>query len=249
MGREAWAECACMLGASCVLMWVPALLRWEEAKLHIHRLFFVIIWAIERSKSVHAGRNRDKPLALTSFYKQLWWAQHKQTDDSYLWSNREVGWRCMNNSVVEKMFPVTEWILPVTVFSQQKHRRHASPRYNEPFDTVFILNTAQPHSKKSRICRIRESTERKNSAFLLIWYYVFFLSIYGFFFFLPGGLLAAQCQETSSAKEVTHMADITDQLIISHKNRCHACMVIQTETRYSREHTHTNQNYEEPMPM
>lgn len=59
---------ACTLCSSCVLMWVPALLRWEEATLHVHRLFFVIAWAVQRSKSVHAGRKRDKPIALTSFY-------------------------------------------------------------------------------------------------------------------------------------------------------------------------------------
>lgn len=109
MDWAAWAESACTLGTSCVLMWVPALLRWEEARLCIHRLFFVITWAIQRSKCVHAGRKRDEPLALTSFYKQLWWAQHKQTDDSYLRSNREVGWRCMNNWAVEKMFQCYEF--------------------------------------------------------------------------------------------------------------------------------------------
>lgn len=105
MDWAAWVECACTLGASCVLMRVPALLRWEEAKLHVHRLFFVIARATQRSKRVHGGKKkRGLPLALMSFYKQLWWAQHKQTDDSYLRYNREVGWRCMNNWVVEKMF-------------------------------------------------------------------------------------------------------------------------------------------------
>lgn len=152
MDREAWAECACMLGASCVLMWVPALLRWEEAKLHIHRLFFVIVWAIERSKSVHAGRKRDKPLALTSFYKQLWWAQHKQTDDSYLWSNREVGWRCMNNWVVEKMFQCYE-------FCQWPFSHSRSTAGMQALATASLLTLCLYSTQHSHIPRNPSSVE------------------------------------------------------------------------------------------
>lgn len=87
----------------------------------------------------------------------------------------------------------------------------------------------------------------KNSTLPLISYYGFF-NIWFFFCLLPGSLVRSSVPEathwTPFAKKVTHMADITafwpaHHLSHTHRHTHHACLIIHTKTRYSRDLTHS----------